>query len=144
MPALIYPEPVTNHWQQSVETRKKSEPRKRRRVKLGPTERARAGPEVLIFKSKDMKQVNKRPRFQTDEQKRRTVVVRKHGACPDCNRAHRAVGTIPSSFAHSLMHHQCTHVPEEASSPATNDPTTPNADVQMDIMVVYSPLETGP
>lgn len=147
VPALIHLEPGATP-QPRAEAKAKPKPRKRPSVKLGldrikkQNKRARPEPKVGISKSNNMKEVNKRRRSLSEEQRNRTAAVRKVGACKPCHNAHRAVGAIPSNFANSLMDQQCTHVTEEPISPGTNDPMTPNGDVSMDIPV-YSPLGMG-
>lgn len=93
-PNLASPEPRTVS-QPPLEAGAKPESRKRSNAKIGSDrirKPARPGPKVQIFKIDDnMKEVTKKPRVQNDEQKRRTNVVRKYGACPACRRARRQV-----------------------------------------------------
>ena len=92
-PDLASPEPRTVS-QPPHEAGAKREPRKRSSAKTGSNRIRKPsgpGPKVQIFKIDNMKEVTKKPRVQSDAQKRRTVVVRKYGACPACRRARRQV-----------------------------------------------------
>lgn len=93
VPDLIPPEPRTIS-QPLLEAGAKRGTRKRSSARPGPNrirKPARSGPKVQVFEIETMKEVTKKPRVQSDEQKRRTVVVRKYGACPACRRARRQV-----------------------------------------------------
>lgn len=129
MSALTHLEPGTIS-QPRVKPNAKPKPRKPRNAKPGSArilQQPRPGLHFQIFNSNNqMEEVTKKTRYQSAEQKRRTVFVRKHGACPECHKAHRAVRTIPSNITHLLIDHQCVHVPEELTSAATSAPMTPD------------------
>lgn len=105
VPALVHLEPRTGP-QPRYETNANPKPRKCPTVKPGSVrinasksqnKRPRPGPEVRIFKSINMKELSKRPRYLSPAQRKRAAVVRKVGACTPCRSGHRAVRKIPNN-----------------------------------------------
>lgn len=105
LPALIHPEPRTEP-QPRCETNANPKPRKSPTAKRGsvrinasksPNKRLTPGPEIRIFKSSNMKELSKRPRVLSEDQRNHAARVRKAGACTPCRRGHRKVRKNPNT-----------------------------------------------